>query len=102
MPKRGQSNLRETKLALALEERKQALEQQAATAEILRIISRSPTDLQRVLNALARSAARLCGARNASIFRVEGALIRRAYGEPFFTVETMRVTDVMSLDVSTF
>ena len=31
-----------------------------------------------------------------------GALIRRAYGEPFFTVETMRVTDVMSLDVSTF
>jgi bacillithiol biosynthesis deacetylase BshB1 len=31
-----------------------------------------------------------------------GALIRSRYGEPFLTDETMRVTDVMSLDVSTF
>ena len=29
-----------------------------------------------------------------------GAMIRRQYGEPFFTTETMRVTDLMSLDVS--
>jgi len=31
-----------------------------------------------------------------------GALIRRLYGEPFFTTETMRVDDVLALEVSTF
>lgn len=31
-----------------------------------------------------------------------GSFIRCQYGEPFFTTETMRVTDIMSLDVSTF
>ena len=31
-----------------------------------------------------------------------GALIRTRYGEPFFTVETMRADDVVSLDVATF
>ncbi len=31
-----------------------------------------------------------------------GTLIRAAYGEPFFTRETMKVTDVLQLDVSTF
>ena len=31
-----------------------------------------------------------------------GALIRRRYGEPFFTTETMRVDDVLALEVSTF
>ncbi len=31
-----------------------------------------------------------------------GALIRTRYGEPFFTTETMRVDDVVTLDVSTF
>jgi hypothetical protein len=31
-----------------------------------------------------------------------GSLIRRMYGEPFFTMETMRVDDVTQLEVSTF
>ena len=53
----------------------EALEKQTATAEILRIISRSPTDLQPTFAAIAASAARICGAATGAVFRFDGALI---------------------------
>src|SRR5215470_14699808 len=48
------------------------LEQQAATSEILRVISTSPGDLTPVLETVARNAARLCEADDVSIIKAEG------------------------------
>jgi len=54
----------------------EALEQQTATSEILRVISSSPTDVQPVFAAVAASAARLCRAYDAAIFLVDGDVLR--------------------------
>src|SRR5215470_201246 len=54
----------------------EAREQQAATAEILRVISSSPTDVQRVFAEIAESAAYLCDAYDATIHQVDGDLLR--------------------------
>jgi GAF domain-containing protein/anti-sigma regulatory factor (Ser/Thr protein kinase) len=54
----------------------EALEQQTATAEILRVISSSPTELQPVMDVVAENAARVCGASHSSIYRLEADGLR--------------------------
>jgi GAF domain-containing protein len=53
----------------------EALDQQTATSEILRAISRSPTEVQPVFEAIATSALRLCGATSALLATFDGKLL---------------------------
>src|SRR5262245_24869872 len=69
-------------LARRTRELDEALQQQSATSEVLRVISRSPAEVQSVLDMVGENAARLCDANNAVIFRLEGNVLRQiaSYG----------------------
>jgi signal transduction histidine kinase len=59
-------------------ETKESLDQQTAISEVLRVISSSPSDVKPVLEAVAERATRLCDASSATIYVLEGAVMRRA------------------------
>jgi GAF domain-containing protein len=93
---------REQAMGLALSE---ASEQQKATSEILRIISRSPTNLQPVLDAIATNAALVCDAYDAVVFLRAGDGVRSAahYGPinitlPHASLSRGSVTEAAILD----
>ena len=78
--------------ARLLTETREALERQTATAEILRVISASPNDLQPTLDAIAASATILSGAANGAVSRFDGSLIHFAahYGWTTEEVEAVQ------------
>ncbi|MGC2456319.1 MAG: GAF domain-containing protein, partial [Pseudolabrys sp.] len=63
------------RIALLTRERNEALEQQAATSEILGVIRRSPTNAQPVFDAIVESASRLCDAVFSVVWRYDGDLL---------------------------
>jgi GAF domain-containing protein len=86
----------ETKVARLLRERDEAQEQQAATTDLLKVISQSAFSLQIVLDTLVRSAARLCEADMASLVHPAGSAYRflASYGYSQELIEFMETHPV--------
>jgi signal transduction histidine kinase len=92
----GKVEERTRELAAANGELRQALDQQTATSDVLKLISRSTFDLATVLQALIENATQLCDATRGHIFRFEGELLRfaAAYGATPEFVDFLQETPI--------
>src|SRR6266852_2657610 len=73
----------EKRLEETLHREVEALDRQTATAEILHVISRSPTDVQPVFDTIVRNAVRLCGGEHGGVYRFDGQLVHSVAHDGF-------------------
>ena len=89
---------KETKVALLARERDEALEQQTATSEVLRVISSAPGELEHVFQAILANATRICNAKFGNLWLCEGNNFRIAatHGAPPAYVEYLKSEPVVT------
>ena len=75
-------------------ETREALERQTATADILRVIASSPSDVQPVFDVIVERAVRLCGARMGRVYRYDDGMIHMVAGHGLSTPGLSKVQEV--------
>ena len=83
-------------------ETREALERQTATAEVLRVISESPTDVQPVMEAVARRAGLLCRADGSRVWRLVDGQLRAvtSYGPAYEAMASLEVLPLLKTSVA--
>jgi GAF domain-containing protein len=95
--RRSLSTGKETNITRLTRERDEALEQQTATSDVLRVISGSSGELEAVFKAMLENATRICGAKFGTLFLREGDVFRivSMHGAPKTYIEE-RLRDPIS------
>ena len=97
-PRSSSAARKETKVARLTRERDEALEQQTATSEVLRVISSAPGELEPVFQAILANATRICNAKFGNLWLCEGNNFRIAatHGAPPAYVEYLKREPVVT------